>query len=175
MQTPSANQPTKQDGESGLSEEMRSDAKHLGTSAANRIHSELDARKGTAAQQAKSLSSAVQYASQQLDADAPQWLRSAFQQGADQVRRFADTLETKDSRQMLSEIQAMARDNPGMFLAASAALGFAAARIFKAGAPDSGSSMPRSAQRPPLQTEEPKFRPTTAVGGASIRPAGEFA
>ena len=113
--------------------EMREDAKRVGNSAANRIHSELDSRKGTAANQAKSVSSAIDRAAGELDDSAPQWLKSAFQQGADQVRRLADTLEQKDSRQIVDDVRNLARDNPGAFLAGCAALGFAAARIFKAG------------------------------------------
>jgi hypothetical protein len=122
-QTPSA---------SGATDELRSDAKQIGASAANRLHSEIDAGKGTAAEQAKSVSSAIERAGGELN-DAPQWLKSAFEQGARQVQRFADTLENKDSRQIVDDVTTFARDNPGTFLAGCAAAGFAAARIFKAG------------------------------------------
>ena len=117
----------------GAGSELRSDAKQLGSTAANRLHSEVDARKGTAASQAKSVSDAIHNAAGQLDQGAPAWLKSAFQQGADQIQRFAETLEQKDSRQILGEFQSFARERPGVFLGACAAAGFAAARIFKAG------------------------------------------
>lgn len=125
-------QPSSQ-GAGGTSDELRSDAQQLGDSAANRIHSEIDDRKGEAAEQVKSVSTAIQHAAGELD-NAPSWLKSAFEQGAQQVQRFADTLEQKDSRQLVGEAQSFARDRPGTFLAACAAAGFAAARIFKAGA-----------------------------------------
>ena len=117
----------------GAGSELRSDAQQIGSKAANRLHSEVDARKGTAATQAKSVSTALQRAAGDLDEGAPTWLKSAFQQGAEQVQRFADTLERKDSRQMLNEVQSFARERPALFLGACAAAGFAAARIFKAG------------------------------------------
>jgi ElaB/YqjD/DUF883 family membrane-anchored ribosome-binding protein len=117
----------------GAGSEIRSDAQQLGSSAANRLHGEVDARKGQAADQAKSVSSAIQKAAGELDGSAPEWLKSAFRQGAEQIQRFADIIEQKDSRQLLGEAQDFARKNPGTFLAACAAAGFAAARVLKAG------------------------------------------
>jgi hypothetical protein len=160
---------------SGMSSELRSDAEQLGTSASNRVHSELDARKGSAAEQAKSVSSAINRAADELDEGVPQWLKSAFQQGAQQVQRFADTLEQKDSRQIMSDIQTMARNNPGTFLASCAALGFAAARIFKAGAPEGAQGQSQQTQFPPVQVEEPMFRPTVGDVAPSANRTGEFA
>lgn len=124
-------QPPNQDG--GTASALRSDAQQLGSTAASRIHSEVDARKGTAVSQAQSVSAAIGQAAEGLDESAPDWLKSAFRQGAQQVQRLAETIEQKDSRQLLSEAQAFARNNPGTFLAACAAVGFAAARVLKAG------------------------------------------
>ncbi|HVM36818.1 MAG TPA: hypothetical protein VM265_00310 [Sphingomicrobium sp.] len=132
MQQPPSQQPS--EGLSAAADELRSDAQQIGSTAASRLQSEVDARKSGAASQAKSVSSAIQRAAGELDDGAPAWLKSAFQQGADQIQRFADTLEQKDSRQILNEVQNFARERPGTFLAACAAAGFAAARIFKSGA-----------------------------------------
>ena len=160
----------------GTTGELRSDAQQLGNSASNRIHSELDARKGTAADQAKSVSSAIDRAAGELDESSPQWLRSAFEQGATQVRRFADTLEQKDSREILSDVRTLARDNPGTFLAGCAALGFAAARVFKAGSNEGSSNQQRQqAQFPPRQVDEPMFRADGTDQTRSPRTTGEFA
>lgn len=125
---------------SGPSSELASNAKQIGSSAVNRAHSEVDARKGEAASQARSVSSAIERAADGLDESAPAWLRSAFQQGAQQVQRLADTIEQKDSRQLVKDVSDFARNSPGTFLAGCAAVGFAAARIFKAGAEPSGAS-----------------------------------
>lgn len=163
-------------GNSGrMRSEIRSDAERLKNTLADRIHSELDARKGTAATQARSLSSAVGQAADGLDDGAPQWLRAAFQQGAQYAQRFADSLEQKDSRQVMSDIQDIARNNPGAFIAGCAALGFAAARILKAGAPDDSSpSQLRPAQLPPVQGEEPMFRSSGTGASNSASTPGEF-
>jgi ElaB/YqjD/DUF883 family membrane-anchored ribosome-binding protein len=124
-------QPPNQDG--GTATALRDDAQQLGATAANRLHGEVDARKGAAVSQAQSVSSAISQAADGLDENSPDWLKSAFRQGAQQIQRLADTLEQKDSRQMMSEAQSFARNNPGTFLAACAAVGFAAARVLKAG------------------------------------------
>ena len=117
----------------GATDELSSDAQQLTSKAANRIHSEVDARKGDAAEQAKSVSNAIQTAAGQLDESAPAWLKSALQQGADQIQRFAEEIEQKGSRQIVGEMQNFARERPALFLGACAAAGFAAARIFRAG------------------------------------------
>jgi hypothetical protein len=118
----------------GAASELRNDAERVTSSAANRLHSEIDARKGDAASQARSVSSAIGNAAGGLDESAPAWLRSAFQQGAQQIQRLADTLEQKDSREIVGQVNGFARERPGLFLTGCAAAGFAAARIFRAGA-----------------------------------------
>jgi hypothetical protein len=129
---------------SGVGNELLSDAKDVGTFAVNRLHSELDARKGDAATQVKSVSSAIEQAAGGLDQNAPTWLKSAFEQGAQQVQKFADTLEQKDSRQLVNDVSEFARASPGTFLGACAAAGFAAARIFKAGSVGNTPTQPGS-------------------------------
>ena len=166
MQSPSENA-------GGVPGELRSDAEQLSTSASNRIHREIDDRKGAVAEQARSVSSAIQRTAGELDDGAPEWLKSAFQQGAHQVQRLADSLDQKDSRQIMSDIQTLARNNPASFLLGCAALGFAAARIFKAGAPDSSPTRSRQPQLPPIQGEEPMFRSSGAVAPAPLNPVGE--
>jgi hypothetical protein len=123
-----------------LGNELRSDAHTIADSAKQRIHSEVDARKGGAAGQARAVSSALNRASQELESDGPSWLRSAFDNASKTVQRLADTVEQKDSRQLTRDVQQLAREHPASFLAACALAGFAAARVMQAGAgSDSGS------------------------------------
>jgi hypothetical protein len=169
-------QPTSQ-GAGGTSSDLRSDAQQLGSTAANRLHSEVDARKSTAATQAKSVSSAIQRAAGELDEGAPTWLKSAFQQGAEQIQRFADAIDQKDSRQLVSEAQDFARNNPGTFLLACAGAGFAAARIFKAGGPQQGSTQGTWDQD--VQVDSPggdsaMFRTSSPEPSLGTTPRGEF-
>jgi hypothetical protein len=153
----------------GTAGELRSDAQQLTSKAANRIHGEVDARKGNAADQAKSVSNAIQTAAGQLDESAPTWLKSAFQQGADQIQRFAETIEQKDSRQILNEVQNFARERPALFLGACAAAGFAAARIFKAGGEEQASQ--QFGQTGRINEDQPWGDSEGAFGSRSTRSA----
>ena len=166
---------TQTDSVGGVGGELLSDAKDVGTKAVNRLHSEVDTRKGDAVTQVKSVSSAIEKTAGGLDDSAPTWLKSALEQGAQQVQKFADTLEQKDSRQLVKDVGDFARNSPGTFLAACAAAGFAAARIFKAG----------SSENQPVQPGPVGFKSDPVGGyqsdsfGSSPAPAktprGEFA
>ena len=160
------------EGTGGTADELRSDAQQLTSKAADRIHSEVDARKGNAAEQAKSVSNAIQTAAGQLDESAPTWLKSAFQQGADQIQRFTETIEQKDSRQILNEVQDFARERPALFLGACAAAGFAAARIFKAGGEEQASQ--QFGQTGRRDADQPWGESEGAIGSQSTRSAQEF-
>jgi hypothetical protein len=163
-------QPTSQ-GASGGVGDLRSDAQQIGSTAADRVHSELDARKGTAATQAKSVSSAIQKAAGELDEGAPNWLRSAFQQGAEQIQQFADAIEQKDSRELVREVENFARSRPAPFLLACAAAGFAAARVFKAG----GEQASGSASDQPQFSSGDEFQQTRGELPYVAPASGEFA
>jgi ElaB/YqjD/DUF883 family membrane-anchored ribosome-binding protein len=167
-------QPTIETAQQGSSSELRSDAQELGNSAKERVLSEADARKGAAATQVKSVSSAIQRAAGELDDGAPDWLRSAFQQGADQIQRFADALEQKDSRQLVGEVQSFARERPGAFLGACAAAGFAAARILKAGGEQQGTSSQLGQSRSAFPSE-PAFQPSEPQSEFQTSSPGGFA
>ena len=146
--------------------ELRSDAKQLGTSATNRLYSEVDNRKGAAADQAKTVSSAIETAAGELDDSAPAWLKSSLEQGARQIQKFADAIEQKDSRQLTNDVRDFARNSPGAFLAGCAAAGFAAARIFKAG--EQQASTPTA---PEVTRDSGSFQPSA---GSATSARGEF-
>lgn len=159
MQPPSENT-------GGTRNELRSDAKQLGTSATNRLYSEVDNRKGAAADQAKTVSSAIETAAGELDGSAPAWLKSSLEQGARQIQKFADAIEQKDSRQLTNDVRDFARNSPGAFLAGCAAAGFAAARIFKAG--EQQASTPTA---PEVTRDSGSFQPSA---GSATSARGEF-
>ena len=165
--------------EPGVGGELLTDAKDLGSTAVNRLHSEVDNRKGDAATQVKSVSSAIDNVAQGLDSDAPAWLKSAFTQGAQQVQKFADALEQKDSKQLVGDVSNFARQSPTTFLLACAAAGFAASRVFQAGSKANSPSQPpmvgmdsdaetgtsQFATTSQYSTSQYEGRPSTPVGG----------
>lgn len=127
----------------GMQGELRDDARKVTDTAKQRLSAEAETRKGQAASQAKAVSSALGNAAQQLDPNAPGWLRQALEQGAGAIERLAGSVERKDPRELMRDVETMARQNPGAFIAGCAFAGFAAARVFKAGgeppAPSTGS------------------------------------
>ncbi len=159
----------------GVGNELLSDAKDVGSTAVNRLHSEVDARKSDAATQVKSVSSAIEKTAGGLDESAPAWLKSALEQGAQQVQKFADTIEQKDSRQLVKEVSDFARNSPGTFLAGCAAAGFAAARIFKAGSGENSPVQPGSVGFRDDPIGGPQYGSSSSSAGAANTPRGEFA
>ena len=175
MQQPPSQQSTQ--GTGGAGSELRSDAQQIASTAASRLESEADARKGAAVSQAQSVSSAIQRTADGLDEGAPAWLKSVFQQSAQQIQRFADSIDQKDSRQLVSEAQDFARNNPGTFLLACAAAGFAAARVFKAGGEQQNApsaQWDQDVRVDPVEGESAMFQSPTADAGAGTSPRGEF-
>ena len=154
--------------------ELLSDAKNIGTSAANRLHSEVDARKGDAVTQVQAVSSTIQRAAEELDTNAPTWLKSALEQGAQQVKSFADTLDQNDSRQMVAQVTDFAKRSPVTFLGACAAVGFAAARVFKASGDANTPTQMGSVT--PVQSMSPYPSDSSPMGSAlnSDAPRGEL-
>lgn len=132
--------PTQTDTMNGAGSELLENTKTLGSSAVDRLHSEVDSRKGDGLTQVHAVSSALERTAGDLDENAPAWLKSTFEQGAQQIQKFAEALEQKDSRQLVNDVSDFARQSPVTFLAACAAAGFGAARIFKAGASDAAST-----------------------------------
>ncbi len=162
----------------GVGTELLSDAKNVGSSAVNRLHSEVDSRKTDAAKQVKSVSSAIGQAADGLDDNAPTWLKSAFEQGAEQVSKFAATLEQKDSRQLVNDVSDFARTSPGTFLAACAAAGFAASRVFRSGG--STAAAPQSAigadymSSSDMSSSSNRIDPLSQSQFTSTAPRGEY-
>jgi len=114
---------------------LKQDANRLKHSVAERAMQEADLRKGQATQVAGSATSALNSAAEDLqhNPEAPDWMASALQQAARRIESLSNHVEGRNVEDLVREISDFARRNPGTFLAASAAVGFAAARVLRAG------------------------------------------
>jgi hypothetical protein len=121
---------------SKVREELSADASRLAQSAKERATQEAETRKQQVAQTARSASSALGRAADDLEQEdgVPGWLSSAFRQTASGIERLAGNVEGRGADELARDVTRFARENPGAFLAASAAAGFAAARFLRAGA-----------------------------------------
>lgn len=120
---------------SGVKQELASDAKTLGEAARGKVEEQAAAGKEQATQAARSTSSALNKAVDALrdEGDTPQWLTKGFEKAARELDKLAGDFEGKDMRAIANDVTAFARRNPAAFLAASAAVGFLAARFLRAG------------------------------------------
>lgn len=156
---------------STLRDELREDTGRVTSAAAERLHSEADSRKSQVSDQARAVSSALGNAADGLGADTPSWVKSALEQGAKSIEQLAETVEGKDSRELVGDVQQFARQRPGSFLAGCALLGFAASRVFKAGG--------NQAQQSPASTLPSTLPPQSdgtysAEGTGAARPTMSF-
>ncbi|WP_022681558.1 hypothetical protein [Sphingobium bisphenolivorans] len=154
-----------------LRNELRDDARNLTGAAKDRLHDEVNTRKAPLADQARSVSSAIDKAAAELGGgNSPAWLKSTLEQGAQQIQRLADRIEQQDSRELVGNVRQLARDNPVTFLTACAAAGFAVSRIFRAEA-DAGSSAGFGSTAVPAPTAS-YYSPETAQVPPNIQGGG---
>lgn len=135
MTTEQRNSPKNTHQTSRVTDELKHDASHLKDTVGSRAKEETESRKGEAVQAAESASSALKTAADDLrnNPDAPEWMASALQQAARKIEGLASHVDGRSVDQLGRDISEFARRKPGTFLAASAAAGFAAARVLRAG------------------------------------------
>lgn len=120
---------------SGLVGELKQDGSRLADDVMARARHEAEGRKDEAASLAGSASSAFETAARDLRdrPEVPDWMASALQQAARSIEGLASHIEGRSIDELGQEVSDFARRNPGTFLAASAAIGFAASRVLRAG------------------------------------------
>lgn len=135
MTTEQRNSPENPQQTSRVTDELKHDASHLRDTVGARAKEETDSRKGQAVQVAGSASSALKTAADDLrnNPEAPNWMASALEQAARKIDGLASHVDGRSVDQLGRDISEFARRSPGTFLAASAAAGFAAARVVRAG------------------------------------------
>jgi len=98
---------------------------------------QLDGAKGQLAEGAERVAAAVDRTAEQLEADGDNAISGFGHSVASLMRQLAGGLRERDVEDFARELAALARRNPGVFLAGSVAVGFGIARFFKARTPQS--------------------------------------
>lgn len=121
---------------SDLREELGQDTAHLAETLKGRAMQSAETFKNKALDVTESATGAIEAAADKLrdNPDAPDWMASGLQKIARQIEQLASDLQGRSMDDMGRQASRLARDNPGTFLAASAAAGFAATRLLRAGA-----------------------------------------
>jgi hypothetical protein len=121
---------------SDVGSQLKEDAGRLKNTVMEQGEAKVSQSKEQATKSARSASSALNAVADQLrnDQNGPAWLASALSSAAQQVESFAGSVESSSPQDMANQIKRFARQSPTAFLAASAVVGFAAARFLRAGA-----------------------------------------
>ena len=100
----------------------------------------MEGAKGQLADGAERVAAAVERTAGELEADGDNAISGFGHSVASVMRQLAGGLRERDIEEFARELAALARRNPGVFLAGSVALGFGIARFFKAGMPPSSET-----------------------------------
>lgn len=137
-------------------------AKEVAAEAGERVGSMFEDQKKIGAEYIGKLAGAAETAAGQLEREAPE-VAAYLRRGISQVKSFSENLTSRSPRELVDDVQDLARNNPAMFLGATALVGFAVSRFLKTSAP---ASIPRSG-RANLSTQNPVRRTPASAGQAS--------
>jgi ElaB/YqjD/DUF883 family membrane-anchored ribosome-binding protein len=125
-------------------------AKDVAAQAGERVGSMFEEQKKAGAEYIGKLATAAESAAGQLDREAPE-AAAYLRRAVEQVKGYSNTLTSRSPRELIDDVQDLARNNPAAFLGATAILGFAVSRFLKTSAPQNlrGSGSIRPAARGP--------------------------
>ena len=109
----------------------------LASAVRDRGMEQIEGAKGQLAEGAERVAAAVDRTAEQLEGDGDNAISGFGHSVAGLMRQLAGGLRERDVEDFARELAALARRNPGVFLAGSVALGFGSARFFKARTPQS--------------------------------------
>ena len=107
----------------------------IAAAARERGMEQLEGAKGQLAEGAERIAAAVERTADELGDDGETSLTGFGHSVASLMRQLAGGLRERDVEEFARELGALARRNPGVFLAGSVAVGFGVARFFKAHTP----------------------------------------
>lgn len=107
----------------------------IAAAARDRGMEQLETAKAQLAEGAERVAAAVERTADELDGGGGEGMSGFGRSAATLMRQLAGGLRERDVEEFARELGALARRNPGVFLAGSVALGFGIARFFKARSP----------------------------------------
>jgi hypothetical protein len=126
---------------------LRRDGSAVTRAATQQIEDIAKDQKSRASGYVQTLALAVHASAETLDGDGFGASASAVHRVAEDIGQFAETLKSRDPRQLVEDVHAFARNNPAMFLGASLFAGFGVARFLKSGVTDATSNEPSGTAR----------------------------
>ncbi|MBU2014430.1 MAG: hypothetical protein KJ595_19815, partial [Gammaproteobacteria bacterium] len=136
-------QPTGQTGQAGTTqasssasapsaEELKAKAREAGEQIKTQGKAQLDSYRGTAADELEKVAQSAKAAAAELENQDRTGLSHYVSDMAQSMVDLADNLRGKSVDELVGEVNRLARNNPGLFIAGSVALGFGLTRFARA-------------------------------------------
>lgn len=119
-------------GSSASAEDMKAKARDAGEQVKNQGKAQLDSYRGTAADELEKVAQSAKAAAAELENQDSTGLSSYVSDVAQSMVNLADNLRGKSVDELVGEVNRLARNNPGLFIAGSVALGFGLTRFARA-------------------------------------------
>ena len=103
-----------------------------------KVKGQISTQKERASGELQGIARALQSTGEQLREQDQDAIGRYADQAAEQVERLSNYLSEKDSEQLISEVEDLARNRPAVFLGGAFVLGVAAARFLKSSAGQTG-------------------------------------
>ena len=118
-------------------DELGTAAKEIFDDATGRVKSAVDDQKTAGADYLDKVAHAVHRAAREFDTDVPQAARYIRRAGSE-LSSVAKAIRHRDVRELVTEVEDVARRQPALFFGGAVILGFAALRFLKSAPPKSG-------------------------------------
>ena len=105
-------------------------AKTMASNAGDKVNDAFEGQKAAGAKKVKGISSAIRRAADELEGEVPS-AATYIRRAADEIDMLTDSVERRDVRQMLSDVQSFAKRQPAAFLGATVLGGFAVMRLLR--------------------------------------------
>ncbi len=114
-----------------LLETAKDEARSKASDATGKVNDALEDRKAAGSERVKSIAGAIRRAADELEGEIPP-AATYIRRAADEIETMADSVQRRDVRQLLGDVQSFARRQPAAFLGATVLGGFAVMRLLKA-------------------------------------------
>lgn len=125
------------------SKDLKAQGREVADQVKHAAEGEIDRRSTKLADGLDSVGRAMRLAAEDLDGEGQDWLADYTRRAAGQVERVTRYLHDEDAPAMLTDLEDMARKNPGTFLGTSFAAGVAAGRFLRSSRPQHGQGRQR--------------------------------
>ena len=149
-------------------------AKDKASDTAGKVNEALEDRKAAGSERVKDIAGAIRRAADELEGELPP-AATFIRRAADEIDAMADSVQRRDVRQLIGDVQSFARRQPAAFLGATVLGGFAILRLLKAPTAAHGDTDPASPAASHARSTSlvPVGRPAFPDDGSTLHGSGD--